>query len=222
MNKANGRRARPFIGCALSLLFIIFINAQAWAQSVDRAQEVEQQQQQQNDSAASNGARDGDAAGGRRVDPLRALNLSPDQLREIRAIREQNREEWRAVRLRLAEAHRALDEAIYADQINEALIEERAREVGAAQAAVARMRAITELKIRRVMTPEQLHTLRAMREQARALADKIKQETDKRERRRRERLRGRDGNGSLPRQDLDNTDSEPRLRRNNELRGRRP
>jgi Spy/CpxP family protein refolding chaperone len=215
MNKANGRRAQPFICCALSLLFIIFVNAQARAQSTgDRAQE----EQQQNDAAASTGARDG----GRRVDPLRALNLSSDQLREIRAIREQNREEWRAVRQRLAAAHRALDEAVYADQINEALIEDRAREVGAAQAAVARMRAITELKIRRVMTPEQLNTLRAMREQARVLGDKAQQENNARQRRRRERLGRRDGNGALPRQDLDNTDSEPRIRRNDALRGRRP
>jgi Spy/CpxP family protein refolding chaperone len=142
MNKANGRRARLFISLALSLLFIIPVNARALAQSGNTAQEEEQQQ---NDPAASPGARAGGGGnGGRRNDPLRALNLSVDQLREIRAIREQNRDEWRTVRLRLAEAHRALDEAIYADQINEALIEERAREVGAAQAAVARMRAVTE------------------------------------------------------------------------------
>src|SRR4051812_42331453 len=108
MNQANGRRVQIFIRCALSLLFIILVNAQAWAQNGNTAQE----EQQQSDSAAAPGARDG----GRGNDPLRALNLSSDQLREIRANREQNREEWRAVRLRLAAAHRALDEAIYADQ----------------------------------------------------------------------------------------------------------
>lgn len=215
MNKANGRRARLFTRCALSLLFIIFVNAQAWAQGGDAAQE---EQQQQNDATASPGARDG----GRRVDPLRALNLSPDQLREIRAIREQNREEWRAVRLRLAEAHRALDEAVYADQINENLIEERAREVGAAQAAVARMRAITELKIRRVMTPEQLNTLRAMRQQARAAAATNTRQENVRQRQRRERLGRRDGSGSLQRENLNNQNSAPSTRGNDELPGRRP
>jgi Spy/CpxP family protein refolding chaperone len=214
MNKANGRRAHSLICLALSLLFIILFNAQA------RAQGGEPAEQPQHETAAvpSPGARDG----GRRGDPLRALNLSPDQLREIRAIREQNREEWRTVRLRLAEAHRALDEAVYADQINEALIEERAREVGAAQAAVARMRAVTELRIRRVMTPEQLNTLRTMREQARA-EGRARQEnrTGARQRQRRERLGRRDGR-LLRQQNLDNPGSQPNVRREDEPRGQRP
>jgi Spy/CpxP family protein refolding chaperone len=213
MNKANGRRAQLFISFALSLLFIILFNAQALAQGGAPAQTP-------HDEAAvpTPGARDG----GRRGDPLRALNLSPDQLREIRALREQNREEWRAVRLRLAEAHRALDEAIYSDQINEALIEERAREVGAAQAAVARMRAVTELRIRRVLTPEQLNTLRTMREQARA-AGRVRQENriDARRNRRRERLERRDGR-TLQRQNMDNPGSQPNPRRDDEPRGGRP
>jgi Spy/CpxP family protein refolding chaperone len=214
MNKANGRRAHLFICLVLSLLFIILFNAQARAQGDAPAE------QPQHDAAGvpSPGARDG----GRRGDPLRALNLSPDQLREIRAIREQNREEWRTVRQRLAEAHRALDEAVYADQINEALIEERAREVGAAQAAVARMRAVTELRIRRVMTPEQLNTLRMMREQARA-EGRMRQEnrSGARQRQRRERLGRRDGR-LLQRRNLDNPGTEPGLRRDDEPRGQRP
>ncbi|HVG34647.1 MAG TPA: Spy/CpxP family protein refolding chaperone [Pyrinomonadaceae bacterium] len=215
MNKANGRRAHLFISCALSLLFIILFSAQAPAQGGAPAQTPHDET-----AVPTPGARDG--VGGRRGDPLRALNLSPDQLREIRAIREQNREEWRAVRLRLAEAHRALDEAIYADQINEALIEERAREVGAAQAAVARMRAVTELRIRRVMTPEQLNTLRTMREQARA-ESRTRQENrmGARQRQRRERL-GRRDNRLLQRQNLDNPGAQPNLRRDDEPRGGRP
>jgi len=216
MNKADGRWAHPFICLALSLLFIVFFHARARAQGDAPAE------QPQHDAGAvpSPGARDGDV--GRRGDPLRALNLSPDQLREIRAIREQNREEWRSVRLRLAEAHRALDAAIYADQINEALIEERAREVGAAQAAVARMRAVTELRIRRVMTPEQLNTLRMMRERARA-EGRARQENraGERQRKRRERLGRRDGR-LQQRRSLDNPGTEPNLRRDDESRGQRP
>jgi hypothetical protein len=104
------------------------------------------------------------------------------------------------------------------------LIEERAREVGAAQAAVARMRAVTELKIRRVMTPEQLNTLRTMRAQARAAEGSTGQDNarDVRQRRRLQRLDRRNGDGALQRQDLSNPGAEPRSRRNDELRGRRP
>ncbi|MBA3768733.1 MAG: Spy/CpxP family protein refolding chaperone [Acidobacteria bacterium] len=158
MNKTFGSPAALLFALALSLFFIIFSDAQARAQGGDAAQ-----QPQQSDPAQATGAREG-----RGRDPLRELNLTFDQLQQIRAIREQNREEWRAVRQRLAEAFRALDEAVYSDNVNDALIEERARELGSAQAAVSRMRALTELKIRRVLTPEQLNTLRAMRQQARA------------------------------------------------------
>jgi len=49
----------------------------------------------------------------------------------------------------------------------ESVIEERAREVGVALAAVMRLRALTELKIRRVLTPEQLATFRELQNRAR-------------------------------------------------------
>lgn len=95
---------------------------------------------------------------------IRTLGLTPDQLARIRMIREQNREERRLANERLRNAHRALDEAIYADAPSEAVIEERARELAAAQAASVRLRALTELSIRRVLTPEQLGTLRTLRQ----------------------------------------------------------
>jgi protein CpxP len=93
------------------------------------------------------------------------LNLTPDQIEQIKAIREQNRDEWRAARQRLRQAQRALDEAIYADSVDEAMVEARTREVAEAQTALLRMRALTELKIRRVLTEAQLNTLRSLRQQ---------------------------------------------------------
>lgn len=160
MNKTFGRRAALLFALALSLFAIPFSDAQAQeAQSPEAAQEA----RQQSDPAPGTGGRER-----RGRDPLRELNLTFDQLQQIRAIREQNREEWRAVRQRLSEAFRALDEAVYSDNVNDALIEERARELGAAQAAVSRMRAFTELRIRRLLTPEQLNTLRSLRQEARA------------------------------------------------------
>jgi Spy/CpxP family protein refolding chaperone len=151
MNTAFVKRAATLAWFALSLLLLTVSGARA--QSGDVAQQNEEGRGMNAQSPA-------------RRDPLRALNLTADQLQQIRAIREASKEEWRAARQRLAEAHRALDEVVYSDNGSEGAVEERAREVGVAQAAVARLRALTELRIRRVLTPEQLNTLRALRQQA--------------------------------------------------------
>jgi Spy/CpxP family protein refolding chaperone len=128
------------ISCALS----------ASAQTADEAPEAEQNSQESN---------------------LRTLlNLTPEQVRQIRAIRRENRLEWQAARQRLREARLALDQAIYSDDTSDAAVEQRAREVAEAQAAEVRLRAMTELSIRRVLTPEQLNTFRSIREQRRQAA----------------------------------------------------
>jgi Spy/CpxP family protein refolding chaperone len=93
------------------------------------------------------------------------LGLTTDQMTKIRAIREQNRVESQPIRRRVNQAQRALDMAIYSDNVNEAEIEQRARELAEAQAAEVHMRAMTELSIRRVLTPEQLNTFRTIRQQ---------------------------------------------------------
>jgi Spy/CpxP family protein refolding chaperone len=93
---------------------------------------------------------------------LRALNLSPEQRAQIRTIRREVEPQGRLLGMRLRQARRALDEAIYADNPDDRLIEERVREVGAAQSAVLRLRAFTELKIRRVLSTEQLNAFRQL------------------------------------------------------------
>src|SRR5205085_12549525 len=88
------------------------------------------------------------------------LGLTPDQVGKIRSILEEKKLERQAARRRLNQAQRALDQAIYSDDATEAAIEQRAREVAEAQAVEVRIRAITELNIRRVLTSEQLNTFR--------------------------------------------------------------
>lgn len=100
-------------------------------------------------------------------DPITRLNLSPEQQQRIRSIREQNKDERAAINRRLRETQIALDQAIDADSPNEALIEQRAREAGEAQTASIRLRALTEIKIRRVLTLEQINMLRQLRAQSR-------------------------------------------------------
>lgn len=98
---------------------------------------------------------------------LRALNLTPAQRQQIKAIRRDIEPQGRLLGLRLLQARRALDEAIYADNPDDRVIEERVRELGAAQSAVIRMRALTELKIRRVLSNEQLSAFRRLQSRPR-------------------------------------------------------
>lgn len=101
-------------------------------------------------------------------DPIKELNLSPEQRERIRAIREQLQGERAAINHRLRETNRALEEALDADNPDESVVEQRLRDLAAAQGAAMRMRVLSEVRIRRVLTPEQLITLRTLRQNARS------------------------------------------------------
>src|SRR5256714_10743336 len=100
------------------------------------------------------------------VSLLGQLNLSQEQIGQMRAIQGESVPQAQALTRRLNQARRALDEAIYSDTLDESLIEQRARDVADAQAAPGPLRAQTELRIRRVLTPEQLQTFRNLHQQA--------------------------------------------------------
>jgi Spy/CpxP family protein refolding chaperone len=100
------------------------------------------------------------------VSLLGQLNLSPEQTAQMRSIQSESVPQAQALNRRLNQARRALDEAIYSDAVDENLIEQRAREVADAQAALVHFRAQTELRVRRVLTPEQLQQFRIIRQQA--------------------------------------------------------
>ncbi|MBA3323163.1 MAG: Spy/CpxP family protein refolding chaperone [Pyrinomonadaceae bacterium] len=97
---------------------------------------------------------------------LQALNLTPEQKEQIKLIKQQTNTDGRLVQQRLRRARRALDAAIYSPDASEALIEQRTREFADAQNAQARLRASAELKVRRVLTPEQLQTFLQLRQSA--------------------------------------------------------
>ena len=103
------------------------------------------------------------------TDPIEQLRLTPEQRQKIRAIRESSRQERAVVNRRLRETNIALQLAMDAETIDEALIEERLRDASAAQAAAMRLRIHNELKIRRVLTREQLATLKSLQVQAQQL-----------------------------------------------------
>ena len=97
------------------------------------------------------------------------LNLTPDQIQKIRAINADLKDQRQAAVQRLRQAQRALAEAIESPTPNEALIDQRSREVADAQAATIRLRSLTEARILQVLTPEQRIRLREMRQRNQAL-----------------------------------------------------
>lgn len=96
-------------------------------------------------------------------DAVRELNLTPEQREQIRMIREENRVERAAVNQRLRETNRALDEALDSDNPDQSVLEQKIREVSLAQAEAMRMRIVTEVKIRQVLTVEQRIRLKELR-----------------------------------------------------------
>jgi Spy/CpxP family protein refolding chaperone len=138
-------------------------------------------------------------------DPIQQLNLTPEQREQIRSIRENNRADRAAINEQLREANRALEEALNSDHPDEALVEQRLRSVAAAQAASTRMRVLTEIRIRRVLTQEQRNILRSLQQQAReSRRERMLANPEERQKRREERSRAlqnqRNGLGPLLRQ----------------------
>ncbi|HZJ45039.1 MAG TPA: periplasmic heavy metal sensor [Pyrinomonadaceae bacterium] len=100
-------------------------------------------------------------------DLIEQLRLSPEQRQRIRAIREQTKNDRMAVNQRLRESNLALEQALDSDNLDENLVEQRIREVNAAQGAQLRMRIQNEVQIRRVLNPEQIATWRLLRQRNR-------------------------------------------------------
>jgi Spy/CpxP family protein refolding chaperone len=100
-------------------------------------------------------------------DPIRQLNLTPEQRQQIRRLTAETRDERQTTNQRLRAANAALDQALDADPLDENLVEQRINEVAAAQAAQTRMRAHFEMRIRRLLNSEQLAILRRLHLQIR-------------------------------------------------------
>lgn len=122
-------------------------------------------------------------------DLIRQLNLTPEQREQIRTIRGDRQVERALINQQLRAANRALEEALDADAPDEAVVEQRVREVAAGQASVMRMRIMTEIRIRRVLTPEQRATLKSLQQEA--MKDRRERlQANPEERQRAERQRG--------------------------------
>lgn len=96
------------------------------------------------------------------ANPFAGLDLKPDQIQKIRMINAELKDERQTAVLRLRQTQRALNDAIESPTPNESLIEQRSREVAAAQAQTIRLRSLTEARVLQVLTPDQRVRLREM------------------------------------------------------------
>jgi Spy/CpxP family protein refolding chaperone len=94
---------------------------------------------------------------------MRLLGLTPEQMQQVRKMNQARKPLQDAAMIRLRNANRALDEAIYADTFDEATFQACLKELQLAQADAARLRFMNELGIRKILTPEQLARFREIR-----------------------------------------------------------
>jgi len=99
----------------------------------------------------------------KRPDLLRILGLTPEQMQQVRRMNQQRKPLMDAAMVRLRNANRALDEAIYADNFDEAIFQASLKELQLAQADAAKLRFLNELGVRKILTPEQLARFRDLR-----------------------------------------------------------
>ncbi|HEY0079903.1 MAG TPA: periplasmic heavy metal sensor [Pyrinomonadaceae bacterium] len=166
MSKQTGQIFNATLGLAFFawLLFVAapkgFTQERFFAQMPSAAQDEEPTGEADARGRRPGGRRERDAR------LLERLGLSPEQRAQIRAIRQETEAEGRPLMRRLRQARRALDEAVYSESADEATVDARVRELALAQEAFARLRAFTEMKVRRVLTPQQLAIVRDLRRQA--------------------------------------------------------
>ena len=98
----------------------------------------------------------------------RELGLTEEQQVQIRKINRRQRQHLRVAQMRLRTARAAADLAIYDDVFDEALVGERIKEVAMAQAEITKIRMMSEVAVRNVLSPEQLVKFRDLRERVAA------------------------------------------------------
>lgn len=101
----------------------------------------------------------------RRPNLLAELGLSQQQRQQIRRLNADKKLIVREAQQRLHDATRNLDQAIYADNVNETEVQARLKDVQAAQAELVKINFNKELEIRKILTAGQLAKFRDLRGQ---------------------------------------------------------
>lgn len=94
----------------------------------------------------------------------RELGLTPQQMMQIRTINRDTRPKMRIAQEKLRLARQDLNQAIYDDSFDEEVLRIRLHNVVEAQAEVTKLQALSEVAVRKVLSPEQLGKFRVIRE----------------------------------------------------------
>ena len=97
----------------------------------------------------------------------RQIDLTDAQKDQIKTIADSHKEDWKSLAERARAAHGALNQAVTADTVDEALIRQRSADVAAVDADMAVARARAHAEVLQILTPEQktkLHSLHAERQ----------------------------------------------------------
>lgn len=99
----------------------------------------------------------------RRPNLFRELGLTQEQRDAIRKYNDENRPAIQEAQRRVREANRELDQAIYSEKVEDAVVEEKLKSFQDAQAEASRLRFNSELALRKILTSEQLVKFVAIR-----------------------------------------------------------
>jgi Spy/CpxP family protein refolding chaperone len=102
---------------------------------------------------------------------LEALGLTKDQMQQLRRINKQQQPLLKAAQRNLVIAQKTLDEAVYADILDENDVRNKTNEVQKAQSEVLKNRIFIEFSIRKVLNAEQLVKFRELRQRVKDKRD---------------------------------------------------
>lgn len=97
------------------------------------------------------------------------LGLTPDQIQKWRALNQELRPQEVAGNVRVRQAKRALDEAMEAQNPNEEVIKQRAKELADAQSAKTQLEALRQARVLQILTPDQRVKLKEIKEKNQAI-----------------------------------------------------
>ncbi len=95
---------------------------------------------------------------------LRELDLSREQIQQLRRLNQERNQLKKEAARRMREAKRDLDIAIYSDNFSEIDAAAKLKEFQIAQAEVAKIKFQDEMALRKILTPEQLSRFRQMKQ----------------------------------------------------------
>jgi periplasmic protein CpxP/Spy len=93
----------------------------------------------------------------------RKLQLTDAQRQLIKSITDSHRDEWKALADRARPAHDALNAAVSADAVDEALVRQKAADLAAVEADMAIARAHAHVEVWQILTDDQKAQLKTMK-----------------------------------------------------------